>query len=241
MSLTKNRIICAIDTTDKEKAAKLASDLYGHVCAIKIGLEFFTAHGIDGIIQLADMVPEERQCPIFLDLKLHDIPNTVAKAVKATVRICPFLMTVHASGGKTMMKAAMEAAKEIEIKWLSRPMIVGVTVLTSFDQNDLNGIGVGAQVSDQVVRLAELAREAGLDGVVCSSHEIEAIRKACGADFKLVVPGIRPAGSDVGDQKRVLTPKEAVSKGADYLVIGRPITEAADPKAAAQAIWKSIQ
>ena len=234
MSSTNNPIICALDTTDVVKAKTLAGQLAGSVGAIKLGLEFFTANGVAQIASAA--------FPVFLDLKFHEIPNTVAKAVKATAGIDTFLMTIHAQGGKAMMRAAADAAAEVAvITGKKRPMVVGVTILTSLDQNDLGSIGVASSISDQVMRLAELAQASGLDGVVCSPHEIELIRKVCGADFKLVVPGIRPAGSDAGDQKRVLSPKEAVDKGADYLVIGRPITEAADPKAAAQAIWESIQ
>ena len=237
MSSTNNPIICALDTTDVVKAKTLAGQLAGSVGAIKLGLEFFTANGAAGVAQIASAA-----FPVFLDLKFHDIPNTVAKAVKATAGIDTFLMTIHAQGGKAMMRAAADAAAEVAvITGKKRPMVVGVTILTSLDQNDLGSIGVASSISDQVMRLAELAQASGLDGVVCSPHEIELIRKVCGADFKLVVPGIRPAGSDAGDQKRVLSPKEAVDKGADYLVIGRPITEAADPKAAAQAIWESIQ
>jgi orotidine-5'-phosphate decarboxylase len=233
----KPPIICAIDTTDVEQAKRLSQQLGGSVGALKLGLEFFTANGAAGVAQIASQA-----FPVFLDLKFHDIPNTVSKAIKATAGSDTFLMTVHTQGGKAMMRASADAAAEVAITTgKKRPMVVGVTILTSMDQNDLGSIGVASSVSDQVVRLAELAQASGLDGIVCSPHEIDLIRKACGVDFKLVVPGIRPAGSDAGDQKRVLTPKEAVDKGADYLVIGRPITEAADPKAAAQAIWESIQ
>lgn len=236
-TLNHNPIICAIDTTDVEQAQLLSQQLSGSVGALKLGLEFFTANGAAGVARIAS-----EAFPVFLDLKFHDIPNTVSKAIKATAGIDTFLMTVHTQGGKAMMRASADAAAEVSVTTgKRRPMVVGVTILTSMDQNDLGSIGVASSVSDQVVRLAELAQASGLDGVVCSPHEIELIRKACGDDFKLVVPGIRPVGSDAGDQKRVLTPKEAVDKGADYLVIGRPITEAAAPKAAAQAIWKSIQ
>jgi orotidine-5'-phosphate decarboxylase len=231
-----NPIICAIDTMEVSRAKTFSQLLSGQVGALKLGLEFFTANGAAGVAQIAS--PD---FPVFLDLKFHDIPNTVAKAVKATAAIDAFLMTVHTQGGKAMMKAAADAASENAAKTgKRRPMVVGVTILTSMDQADLGSIGVSAAVSDQVLRLAELARESGLDGVVCSPHEIALIKKACGRDFKLVVPGIRPAGSDAGDQKRVLTPKEAVAQGADYLVIGRPITESPDPRAAAEKIRDSI-
>lgn len=234
--MQQNPVICAVDTTDVAKARALSSQLSGHIGALKLGLEFFTANGAAGVQQIANA-----QSPVFLDLKFHDIPNTVAKAIKATAGIDAFIMTVHTAGGHTMMKAAAEAASENAAKTgKRRPYVVGVTVLTSMDQNDLSEIGVRDAVADQVKRLAELAQKAGLDGVVCSPHEIEMIKKTCGKDFKLVVPGIRPAGSETGDQKRVLTPREAVQKGADFLVIGRPITESANPAQAAKDILASL-
>lgn len=234
--LTNNPIICAVDTTDVAKARTFSQQLSGHVGALKLGLEFFTANGAAGVQQIASA-----QSPVFLDLKFHDIPNTVSKAIKATAGIDAFIMTVHTAGGHDMMKAAADAASENAAKTSKRrPYVVGVTVLTSMDQNDLSEIGVRDAVADQVKRLAELAQKAGLDGVVCSPHEIEMIKKTCGKDFKLVVPGIRPEGSETGDQKRVLTPREAVQKGADFLVIGRPITESANPAQAAKDILASL-
>jgi len=231
-----NPIICAIDTTDIAKAKALAGQLAGSVGALKLGLEFFTANGAAGVGQIASA-----NFPVFLDLKFHDIPNTVAKAVKATANIDAFMMTVHTQGGQGMMKAAAEAASENAAKTgKKRPLIVGVTILTSLDQNDLGNIGITIPLNDQVVRLAELAQKSGLDGVVCSPHEIKRIREVCGPDFTLVVPGIRPMGSASSDQKRVMTPKEALDKGANYLVIGRPIMESADPKAAASAILGTL-
>jgi orotidine-5'-phosphate decarboxylase len=233
---TPNPVICAIDTTDIGVASQLAWQLTGNVGAIKLGLEFFTANGAEGVHLLAT-----RKLPIFLDLKFHDIPNTVAKAIKATAGIDTFMMTVHTSGGRAMLRAAIDASMEVaSMTGKERPLIVGVTVLTSLDQDDLSMLGIRDKVDDQVKRLADLAQSSGLDGVVCSPYEIALLRKHCGHDFALVVPGIRPEGSAAGDQKRILTPKEAVEKGADYLVIGRPITEAADPKAAAQAIFQSL-
>lgn len=226
-----NPIICALDTISTAKALQLADQLKGSVGAIKLGLEFFTANGAAGVKTL-----EKAGIPIFLDLKFHDIPNTVAGAVKATAGLNVFLMTVHAGGGRNMMQAAMEAAQTLPQK----PMIVGVTVLTSMDDDDLHEIGVTAAAAEQVNNLALLARNSGLSGVVCSPHEIAAIRGACGKDFKLVVPGIRPAGTANGDQKRVMTPAEALALGANYLVIGRPITEAENPKAAAEAIVNTL-
>ncbi|MAU41390.1 MAG: orotidine-5'-phosphate decarboxylase [Kordiimonas sp.] len=226
------RILCALDTTDQEQALSLARDLSPYVGGVKLGLEFFCAHGPDGFARIADC-----GMPIFLDLKLHDIPNTIAKAIKSLSPLQPFMMTIHAGGGPAMMKAAIDAAQEATDKAnLKRAMVVGVTVLTSMDQTDLDAIGIHRPPAQQVEILARAAQEAGLDGVVCSSHEITRLRKACDNDFRLIVPGIRPKGSDKGDQKRIKTPAEAVKLGADYLVIGRPITMAADPVAAAQRI-----
>jgi len=224
-----NPIICAIDTVDVAVARELAQSVIGSVGAIKLGLEFFTANGVASVNEVAGEIP------LFLDLKFHDIPNTVAGAIRATAGINAFMMTVHTAGGKAMMQAAAEAAKTLE----NKPLIVGVTVLTSLDAADLENIGVKVNLQDQVKRLASLAQESGLDGVVCSAHEIEIIRETCGKDFKLVVPGIRPAGSASGDQKRVMTPQEAIAKGADYLVIGRPISEAKNPAQAAREIAAS--
>lgn len=213
------------------KAAQLADQLQGSAYALKLGLEFFTANGAAGVAQVA-----KHGFPIFLDLKFHDIPNTVAKAIQATAGIETFMITVHAGGGQAMLKAATDAAATLPKK----PLIVGVTVLTSLDENDLRVVGVESTLKDQVKRLAALAQTADLDGVVCSPHEIAILRKQCGKDFKLVVPGIRPAGSEKGDQKRTMTPKEAIEQGADYLVIGRPITGSGDPKKAAQDILQSL-
>lgn len=232
----KNPIICAIDTIDIEEADSLISALQGEIGAIKLGLEFFTANGASGVRQLA-----HHNVPVFLDLKFHDIPNTVAKAIKATAGIDSFMMTVHTAGGRNMMQAAINASMEVAyLTGKDRPLVIGVTVLTSLDQADLNMVGIEDNLNDQVVRLADLAQSCRLDGVVCSPYEIAALRKQCGNDFTLVVPGIRPKGSSLDDQKRTLTPAEAIQKGADYLVIGRPITQAVSPKAAAQSIRNSL-
>lgn len=225
-----NPIICAIDTTDVVAAKKLVQAVRGSVGAIKLGLEFFTANGAAGVAEVAGDVP------LFLDLKFHDIPNTVAGAVRATRGINAFMMTVHTSGGKSMMQSAAKAAKDLP----NKPMIIGVTMLTSLDEADLESIGIKNDIKNQVSKLADLAQQSGLDGVVCSPHEIELLRAQCGKDFKLIVPGIRPQGSAAGDQKRVMTPKEAIEKGADYLVIGRPITEAENPAGAAQDIFAGL-
>ncbi|MEQ1706299.1 MAG: orotidine-5'-phosphate decarboxylase [Rickettsiales bacterium] len=229
-SNVNNPIICAIDTTDVAKAKNLVQEVRGSVGAIKLGLEFFTANGVAGVNDVAG------DASLFLDLKFHDIPNTVAGAVRATKGINAFMMTVHTSGGKAMMQAATEAAKSLP----NKPLIIGVTILTSLDGFDLESIGMQNDVKYQAGKLAELAQDSGIDGVVCSPHEIEILRRQCGKDFKLVVPGIRPEGSAAGDQKRVMTPKEAIEKGADYLVIGRPITEAKNPAQAAKEILESL-
>ncbi|MBI1262183.1 MAG: orotidine-5'-phosphate decarboxylase [Rhizobiales bacterium] len=228
----KNPIFCAIDTTDVTRAQMLAHALAGSVGGLKLGLEYFNACGHEGYRAVA-----ESGAPIFLDLKLHDIPNTVAGGIRAVLPLKPAIVNVHASGGKAMMQAAAKAASEAGSE---RPLVIGVTVLTSLDQHDLAATGIASTPRDQVRRLAALAAESGLDGVVCGSHEIEVLRQDLGAGFKLIVPGIRPAGSAINDQKRVMTPQEALALGADILVIGRPITEANDPLAAARGISTSL-
>lgn len=223
-----SRIFCAIDTTDLNAAKDLARSLKPHVAGLKLGLEFFSAHGPQGYKAIAGM-----GAPIFLDLKLHDIPNTVAASVTALLPLKPHFMTIHASGGAAMMKAAAEAAAK---GGANRPKILAVTVLTSLNANDLNAIGQDAEPKSQVLRLAKLAKDSGVDGVVCSPAEVAMLREALGPEFILMVPGIRPVGADLGDQKRVMTPKDAVAAGATYVVIGRPITGAPDPAAMAKAI-----
>lgn len=225
--LKSNPIFCALDTTDVDHAASLGSELKDAVGGLKVGKEFFTAHGPEGVRKI---IP--KGTPLFLDLKFHDIPNTVAGAVRAASALTPAMLNVHAAGGRAMMEAAKDAAAESKV----RPLVLAVTVLTSLDAGDLADIGVNGAPREQVLRLATLAQTAGLDGVVCSAQEISILRAECGPDFKLVVPGIRPQGNAPGDQKRTMTPVEAVQRGADVLVIGRPITTAPDPTAAAQAI-----
>ncbi len=237
MTKAINPIICALDTTDMWAAEAMTKAIKPHVGGIKLGLEYFTAHGADGVRLITDM-----RVPVFLDLKFHDIPNTVAGAIRATAGINTFMMTVHTSGGRAMLRAAIEASDEVaQTTGQQRPMIIGVTVLTSMDQDDLSIIGVRDKLDDHVLRLADLAQSAGLDGVVCSPYEITAIRKVCGHDFKLIVPGIRPESSDAGDQKRIMTPYEAMERGADYLVIGRPITQSGNAAMAAESIYDSLQ
>jgi len=226
------RIFVAIDTTDLGSAVELANGLAGHVGGIKLGWEFFTAHGPEGVKQVT-----AAGTPLFLDLKFHDIPNTIAGAMRAALPMKPKFINVHASGGMAMMRAAYDAASEAGDE---RPLLLAVTVLTSLSDDDLAKAGVFGTVTEQVVRLGVMAQDSGMDGVVCSAKEIMALRGACGPDFKLVVPGIRPEGTDVQDQKRVVTPREAVALGADHLVIGRPITQAADPVAAAKAIAEGL-
>jgi len=242
------RILVALDTPDVQKARDLSLSLAGHVGGVKLGLEFFNANGPAGVRKVVrgdlDETPRGEpvaQQPFFLDLKYHDIPNTVAGAVRSAMPLGPMIMNVHASGGSAMMKAALDAAHfAAEPLGVVRPLMIAVTVLTSMDDADLDAVGQRGPSNDQVVRLAELTQKAGLDGVVCSAREITRIREACGPDFRLIVPGIRPAGSAIGDQKRVMTPLDAVKAGADWLVIGRPITGADDPVAAAKAIAQEL-
>jgi len=234
--MIRNPVFCALDTTDPQAALALCRRLAGLVGGLKLGLEFFSANGPEGVRAVVD-----GGLPLFLDLKFHDIPNTVAGAVKAAVRLGPAMTTLHASGGREMMAAAVDAAGEAATKWgVARPQLLAVTVLTSISQGDLAESGVAGPVVDQVKRLAALAQEAGVDGVVCSPHEVDVLRAQCGPGFHLVIPGIRPAWSAANDQKRVLTPREAMAKGADWLVIGRPITAAADPAAAAGRIQDEL-
>ena len=226
------RILVALDTTDVDHASALATALKGQVGGIKLGKEFFTANGPQGVRQVA-----AGDQPLFLDLKFHDIPNTVIGAIRSALKVGPFMLNVHASGGRAMMEAAVAAVAEAGE---NRPILLGVTVLTSLGDEDLAGMGIQGSAQDQVLRLAKLVQSCGMDGVVCSAKEITAIREVCGADFKLVVPGIRPAWASADDQKRIVTPAAAVGMGADYLVIGRPITGADDPAEAAARIGTEL-
>ena len=230
------QIICAVDTSDPDEAATLAGALAGGVGALKLALEFFSANGPEGVRRVA-----AGGLPIFLDLKLHDIPNTVARALLAAAPCDPMMITRHARGGAAMMRAAAAAAMRVaDGADGRRPLLLAVTVLTSFDEDDIAAVGMHGPIADQVKRLAELAQECGMDGVVASAHETTMIRQLCGDDFKVVVPGIRPAWSTADDQKRIVTPAEAVRDGADYLVIGRPITRADDAAAAAARIAEEM-
>ncbi|MEN8195566.1 MAG: orotidine-5'-phosphate decarboxylase [Pseudomonadota bacterium] len=233
---SRNPVLVAIDTPELDRAKALSQSLAGAVGGIKLGLEFFNAHGPAGVAAVAG-----DRGDLFLDLKYHDIPNTVAGAVRAAMKLQPMILNVHAGGGPAMMRAALEAADgESARLGIARPRVIAVTVLTSMDDGDLDAVGQQGPAADQVVRLARLAQDCGLDGVVCSPREIEALRGACGSDFILVVPGIRPAGAAMGDQKRVMTPREAVDAGADWLIIGRPITGAPDPAAAAREVLREL-
>ena len=236
-----NPVYCGVDTTDLIWAAKLIQSIAGGpkpaVGGIKLGLEFFLAHGAPGVRYAFPEPVRATGVGFFLDLKLHDIPNTAAGGIRAVAELAPTFITIHSSGGRDMLKAAVEEAGTQAAKLnVPRPKLLGVTVLTSLDRADLEATGVDADPSDQVLRLAALARESGLDGVICSPLEIAALRKQCGPDFVLMVPGIRPAGSAANDQKRVMTPRQAVDLGATNLVVSRPIYQAADPRAAAEAI-----
>ncbi len=232
----RTRVFCALDNPDLDAVRTLAQSIAGAVDGLKLGLEFFTAQGPDGIRDIASL-----GLPIFLDVKLHDIPNTVAGAIRSLAPLAPYYLTLHAGGGEEMLRAARDAAHEEAARLaLAPPRLLAVTVLTSLDEGDLAAQGIVGTTGEQVVRLAELARRAGIDGIVSSPREIQAIRAACGEGFDIVVPGIRPGGDDTQDQKRVMTPGEAVHAGASALVIGRPITEAPDPAQAAAAIRKEV-
>lgn len=234
----ESKIIVALDVSNRESARALATQLTGKIAAWKVGLELFNTLGVSIIDEL-----QSQGGRVFYDAKFHDIPNTVKGAVNAATRMGVWMVNVHCSGGLEMMQAARDAADQTAAEMGTRPpLVIGVTVLTSISPFVLNDeIGVKGQVSDTVLRWASLARKAKLDGVVCSGHEIELLKKELGKEFKLVVPGIRPASADVGDQKRVMTPAQAVSLGADYLVIGRPITRAQNPGEAADAINAEIR
>ena len=222
-----SRIFVAIDTADLDRAKAIAKAVRSIAGGLKLGLEFFAANGPSGVAELGEL-----GLPIFLDLKLHDIPNTVAKAVQALRPLEPAVLTVHAAGGQAMLENAKAAASP-------DTKIVAVTVLTSLDGKDLAAAGVKGSPADQVARLAALAQSAGLDGIVCSGGEVAAARKAWPGGF-FVVPGVRPDGSGAADQKRTVTPRQAVDDGASILVIGRPITDAEDPTTAVRSIAATL-
>jgi orotidine-5'-phosphate decarboxylase len=230
------RLFCAIDTVDLAKARALAHSLVGVVDGVKLGLEFFVAHGPVGVRAI-----QEIGLPIFLDLKLHDIPNTVAGGMRAAAALGVAIVTIHGSGGSAMLQAAVEAARVgAASTGVAPPMVVAITVLTSLADDDLAAVGQIGPAADQVLRLAHLAMAAGLDGVVSSAQELTMLRAALGPGALLVAPGIRPTWADAQDQKRIVTPADAVRLGADVLVVGRPITGADDPAEAARRIIAEI-
>lgn len=222
-----NPIYLALDLPQIDAAKALLAKVKAHVGGVKLGLEFFCAHGHHGVHEIAHL-----GLPIFLDLKLHDIPNTVAGAMQAIHVLEPAIVTVHAGGGRAMMEDAKAAAG-------NGTKVVAVTMLTSLDERDMARTGIAGSAHDQVMRLAELAHDAGLDGIVCSGQEVKAVRRQWKDGF-FVVPGLRPAGKAAGDQKRVVTPRQARDDGASVLVIGRPISRADDPLAAARAIEATL-
>ena len=233
-------VFCAIDAADLSSAVNMVRSLRNVPIGIKVGLELFTAEGPACVKALKAEAGDNAK--IFLDLKLHDIPNTVAGAIRAAVLCQPDFITLHTSGGREMMRAAVAAAAEAATKaGLPVPKLLGVTVLTHLDEKDLADVGQQADSGAQVLRLAKLAEDSGLAGIVCSPQEIALLRANLAKSMLLVVPGIRPAGTAAGDQKRIMTPAEAATLGADYLVIGRPITQSNDPKAAAETILQSLK
>jgi orotidine-5'-phosphate decarboxylase len=226
-----NPVFVALDTPDLGRALAVAQAVKPHVGGLKVGLEFITALGPDAVRRVVEV-----GLPVFADVKFHDIPNTVAGAARAIAGLGVTMFNVHASGGEAMMRAAAEAADEV----LPRPLVIAVTVLTSLDEATLDAVGQRGPAAAQAGRLAALAKASGLDGVVCSAHEIAAVRAVAGPGFLTIVPGIRPAGSEKADQSRVTTPFEARSAGADILVVGRPITGAPDPAEAAAALAREL-
>lgn len=225
------RIIVSLDFDREQPALDLAGGLDPARCRVKVGKELFTRCGPGVVEKLRD-----RGFDVFLDLKFHDIPHTVARACAAAADLGVWMLNVHASGGSAMLRAAREAVDAAARK----PLLIAVTVLTSLSEQDLRDIGVTSTADEQVLRLAALARDAGLDGVVCSAREAVQLRRACGAGFTLVTPGIRPAGAGSDDQKRIMTPAEAIRAGSDYLVIGRPVTRATDPLQALIAMEEEV-
>ena len=227
-----NKIIVALDYEKESDALALVDQIDPSLCRLKVGKEMFTTLGMNFVKQL-----HQRNFDVFLDLKYHDIPNTVARAVRSAADLGVWMVDLHASGGLRMME---EAKRILEPYGKDAPLLIAVTVLTSMEDLDLLQIGINASLREQVLRLAHLTQRAGLDGVVCSPQEVEILRNACGEDFKLVTPGIRPIGADFGDQRRVMTPTAAIRAGSDYLVIGRPITKADNPAEVLRSINASI-
>ena len=228
-----SKIIVALDYEKESDALALVDQIDPSLCRLKVGKEMFTTLGMNFVKQL-----HQRHFDVFLDLKYHDIPNTVARAVRSAADLGVWMVDLHASGGLRMME---EAKRILEPYGKDAPLLIAVTVLTSMEDLDLLQIGINASPMEQVLRLAHLTQRAGLDGVVCSPQEVEILRNACGEEFKLVTPGIRPIGADFGDQRRVMTPTAAIRAGSDYLVIGRPITKADNPVEVLRSINASIR
>ena len=226
------KLIVALDVRSLDEAKEMIRKLSPDVRIFKVGMGLFTLCGPDAVALVHD-----NGARVFLDLKFHDIPNTVAHAVRSAAKLGVFMVNIHALGGSEMMMKAVEAARESE----KRPKLLGVTVLTSMDQSSIGEIGIEKKIEEEVVSLARLGKESGLDGVIASPNETGLIRKNLGKDFIIVTPGIRPAGAEKGDQKRVMTPKAAVTAGADYIVVGRPIIETKDPLGAAKKIIKEME
>ena len=231
MTTVKSNVIVALDYDNKHSALTLADRLDPKYCRVKVGKELFTAAGPSVVKELSD-----RGFDVFLDLKFHDIPNTVAKALSAAADLGVWMANVHASGGSRMMSAAKQALDNSG----SDMLLIGVTVLTSMDTSDLEEVGIKRILSDQVLHLASMTKDSGLDGVVCSAQEARTLKESLGKDFKLVTPGIRLANSAADDQRRIVTPSDAMALGSDYLVIGRPITQSADPLATLLEINRSL-
>ena len=228
----KSKIFVALDVENKEKALEIVSDLRGLGACFKIGKQLFTSTGPELVREIVAMGED-----VFLDLKYHDIPNTVAKAGAAAAQLGVKIFNVHASGGRKMM----EAVREEMNKLTNPPLVLAVTILTSLGEEDIREVGFDRTIPEQIAKLAKLAKDSGMDGVVASPLEIELIRDVCGKDFKILTPGIRPAFAAVNDQKRIATPAEALRKGADYLVIGRPITAAENRRVAFLKILEECQ
>jgi len=224
-------IVVALDFPDEASSLHLLNQLDPALCRLKVGKEMFTRLGPKWVERLQKMGFD-----VFLDLKFHDIPNTVAAALRVSADLGVWMVNVHASGGRSMLTAAAESISH----YATRPILTAVTVLTSMDERELTGIGIGVAPEAQVERLAKLSHECGIDGVVCSAREVGLVKRACGSDFLTVTPGIRPEGSELGDQKRVMTPPQAIAAGVDFMVIGRPITRASDPLAALRDIHASL-
>lgn len=232
MNQVSSPILVALDFPSAESAISLARQLDPSLCRVKVGKELYTRCGPVILEELHKLGFD-----VFLDLKFHDIPNTTAQAVGVAADMGVWMVNVHASGGQRMMQACADKLSQYK----QAPLLIGVTVLTSMERSDLAGVGIDAEPMEQVMRLASLTKDCGLDGVVCSSHEVTQLKQMLGQEFKLVTPGIRPASADLGDQRRVMTPAEALSAGSDYLVIGRPITKADNPLEALEAIVESIK